>query len=91
MHVGNSINLLIEGKEKIYFKNQNTGKTGRDYNLYYVGDLNGCPLVALRSCCDKKFRCQVSKNGRAVWKDSIQGFGDLWILKKAEYTRFFVK
>ena len=82
---GNRYKLLIEGEETIHLKNNATGETTTNYNMFYVGEIDGNPLVALRCCSDKMFKCQKSDDDNAVlYKNSIESFDDLWMLKKAE-------
>ena len=82
---GDCYRLLIEGEEEIHFKNAATGETGEKLNMFYAGELDGNPLVALRRCSDRKFRCIKSKDDcTRVWKNNIESFDDLYTLKKIE-------
>ena len=82
--------LLIEGEEKIHFKNVATGEISIDYNIFYAGESNGNPLVALRRCSDNTF-CTLSNKyaGTFEWKDNIEGYNDLWTLKRIEYNLYY--
>ena len=75
--------LLIEGENIIHFKNAATGQTSGDFNIFYVGESNGNPIVALRNCFENKFWCLKSKDDNtSVWKKKIESSDDLWTLKK---------
>ena len=75
--------LLIEGEEKVCFKNAETGETSEYYNIFYAGELDGNPLVALRCCSDNMFWCLKSKyDDTDVIKKNIESFNDLWTLKR---------
>ena len=75
--------LLVEGEEKICFKNATTGEKGIYYNMFYVGESDGNPLVALRLCDNGKFKSVKSNNDNTTkWKKSIKCIDDIFTLKR---------
>ena len=53
--------------------------------MFYYGESDGNPLVALRRCSDNMFLCLKSKDeGKFIWKKNIESFNDLWTIKSIE-------